>query len=208
VVVSPDILTSVDDADLLEQLMGGDQAAFQEIVTKYHDALVRLARYYVGSDASAEDVAQETWIAVLRGLERFEGRSSFKTWLFHIAANRARTKGVKEHRSVPVDLSTDATALAGRFNRGGFWSDPPVPFSERVEDAITNGPIVHAVHASIARLPDVARAVVTLRDVQGLSTTEAAQLLELSEANVRVILHRARSKIRSDVEAQMREGKL
>ncbi len=199
-------MTSVDDSVLLEKLLGGDQAAFREIVTRYHESLVRLARYYVGSQASAEDVAQETWVAVLRGLERFEGRSSFKTWLFHIAANRARTKGVREHRSIPVDLTSDASSLAGRFNQGGMWSDPPVPFSDRVDDAITNGPIVQAVHESIARLPEVARAVVTLRDVQGLSTAEVADLLELSEANVRVILHRARSRVRTDVEARMRKG--
>ena len=204
--ISPDNLTFVDDAELLVRLQGGDRDAFTQLVTRYQDPLVRLARYYVASEASAQDVAQETWIAVLRGLERFEGRSSFKTWLFHIAANRARTKGVREHRSIPVDLGSDQSLLAGRFNQGGMWSDPPVPFSDSVDDALDNAPIVALVHQSIARLPDVARAVVTLRDVQGLSTGEVASLLTLSEANVRVILHRARSRIRSEVEAQMRGG--
>jgi RNA polymerase sigma-70 factor (ECF subfamily) len=196
----------VDDAQLLERLLAGDRDAFKEIVTKYHESLVRVARYYVANEASAEDVAQETWIAVLRGLERFEGRSSFKTWLFRIAVNRARTKGVKEHRVVPVDLASDRSLLAGRFNERGMWSDPPAPFSDSVDDAMTNAPIVRLVHESIARLPDGARAVVTLRDVQGLSTTEVAGLLELSEANVRVILHRSRARIRSEVEAIMRAG--
>jgi RNA polymerase sigma-70 factor (ECF subfamily) len=205
-VISPDILTFVDDAELLIRLQGGDRDAFTELVQRYQDPLVRLARYYVASEASAQDVAQETWIAVLRGLERFEGRSSFKTWLFHIAANRARTKGVREHRSIPVDLGSDQSLLAGRFNQGGMWSDPPVPFSDSVDDALDNAPLVARVHESIARLPEVARAVVTLRDVQGLSTGEVANLLMLSEANVRVILHRARSRIRSEVEAQMRGG--
>jgi RNA polymerase sigma-70 factor (ECF subfamily) len=196
----------VEDAELLGQLLAGDEAAFREIVTKYHDSLVRLARYYVATDASAQDVAQETWIAVLRGLERFEGRSSFKTWLFHIAVNRARTKGVKEKRVVPVDLANDRSLLAGRFNAGGMWADPPVPFTDSVDDALVNAPLVHLVHESIARLPEGARAVVTLRDVEGLSTAEVAELLELSEANVRVILHRGRSRKRSEVEAKMRAG--
>jgi RNA polymerase sigma-70 factor (ECF subfamily) len=196
----------VDDAELLERLLAGDKEAFREIVTKYHESLVRVARYYVANDASAEDVAQETWIAVLRGIERFEGRSSFKTWLFRIVVNRARTKGVKEHRVVAVDIASDRSLLAGRFNDHGMWSDPPAPFTDSVDDAIVNAPIVRLVHESIARLPDAARAVVTLRDVQGLSTTEVAEMLELSEANVRVILHRSRARIRSEVEASMRAG--
>jgi RNA polymerase sigma-70 factor (ECF subfamily) len=196
----------VDDAQLLERLLAGDKDAFRGIVTKYHESLVRVARYYVANDASAQDVAQETWIAVLRGIERFEGRSSFKTWLFRIAINRARTKGVKEHRVVPVDIGSDRSLLAGRFNDHGMWSDPPTPFTDTVDDAMTNAPIVQLVHQSIARLPEAARAVVTLRDVQGLSTTEVAGLLELSEANVRVILHRSRARIRSEVEAKMRAG--
>jgi RNA polymerase sigma-70 factor (ECF subfamily) len=196
----------VDDAELLERLLAGDKDAFREIVTKYHESLVRVARYYVANDASAEDVAQETWIAVLKGIERFEGRSSFKTWLFRIAVNRARTKGVKEHRVVAVDIASDRSLLAGRFNERGMWSDPPIPFTDSVDDAITNAPIVRLVHESLARLPEAARAVVTLRDVQGLSTTEVAGLLELSEANVRVILHRSRARIRSEVEASMRAG--
>jgi RNA polymerase sigma-70 factor (ECF subfamily) len=196
----------VDDAELLGRLLAGDKDAFREIVTKYHESLVRVARSYVANDASAEDVAQETWIAVLRGIERFEGRSSFKTWLFRIAVNRARTKGVKEHRVVAVDITSDRSLLARRFNEHGMWSDPPAPFTDSVDDAIVNAPIVRLVHESIARLPDAARAVVTLRDVQGLSTTEVAELLELSEANVRVILHRSRARIRSEVEASMRAG--
>jgi RNA polymerase sigma-70 factor (ECF subfamily) len=198
----------VDDAVLLERVLAGDEGAFRELVTKYQDPLVRLARYYVGSDASAEDVAQETWIAVLRGLERFEGRSSFKTWLFRICVNRARTKGVKEKRVIPVDLTSDRSLLAGRFNESGMWADPPVPFTDSIDDAIVNGPIVQLVHESIAGLPEVARAVVTLRDVEGLSTAEVAELLDLSEANVRVILHRSRSRIRSEVESKMRAGQI
>jgi len=194
----------VDDAELLQRLVEGDEGAFVEIVTRYHETLVRVARYYVKSEASAEDVAQDTWIAVLRGVERFEGRSSFKTWLLRILVNRARTTGVKEHRVIPKDpLSPERSVSASRFDQGGTWIDPPVPFTELVDNRIGNGPLVKLVHECISRLPESARAVVTLRDVEGLSTTEVAELLDLSEANVRVILHRSRARIRTEVETTM-----
>jgi RNA polymerase sigma-70 factor (ECF subfamily) len=197
----------VDDTELLRRLTGGDDKAFAELVMRYHESLVRVARYYVGSQASAEDVVQETWIAVLRGIDRFEGRSSFKTWLFRILVNRARTLGVKEHRTVPVDpLTSDRSVSPSRFDQGGHWSEPPVPFTDTIDDGIVNEPIVRLVHESLARLPEAARAVVTLRDVQGLSTAEVAELLGLTEANVRVILHRSRARIRTEVEAKMQVG--
>jgi RNA polymerase sigma-70 factor (ECF subfamily) len=197
----------VDDTELLQRLLAGDEKAFVEIVTRYHESLVRVARYYVGSEASAEDVAQETWIAVLRGVDRFEGRSSLKTWLFRILVNRARTAGVKEHRVIAVDPQmSDISVSPSRFDQGGQWSEPPVPFTDAIEDGIANEPLVRLVHESIARLPEAPRAVVTLRDVQGLSTTEVAELLGITEANVRVILHRSRARIRSEVEAKMQVG--
>jgi len=197
----------VDDDELLAQLLGGDEKAFAELVGRYHASLVRVALYYVNSEASAQDVAQETWIAVMKGVERFEGRSSFKTWLFRILVNRARTLGVKEHRTVPVDpTDPGASVAARRFDEGGTWREPPVPFTERVDDAINNERILRLVHDAIRRLPETQRAVVTLRDVQGLSTMEVAQLLELSEANVRVILHRARARVRGDVETKLKGG--
>ncbi len=192
---------------MLQRLLEGDEKAFVEIVTRYHESLVRVARYYVANESSAEDVAQETWIAVLRGVDRFEGRSSFKTWLFRVLVNRARTAGVKEHRVVPVDPQTSERSVSpSRFDQGGTWIEPPVPFTEAIENGIVNEPIVRLVHESISRLPESSRAVVTLRDVQGLSTVEVADLLGLSEANVRVILHRSRARIRSEVEAKMQVG--
>ena len=194
----------MDDAELLRRLVDGDERAFIEVVQRYHDTLVRVARYYVKSEASAEDVAQETWIAVLRGIERFEGRSSFKTWLLRIVVNRARSTGVKEHRVVPTDpLASERSVSPGRFGQGGAWIEPPVPFTEKIDDGIVSGPIVKLVRDSIARLPEPGRAVVTLRDVEGLSTTEVAELLDLTEANVRVILHRSRARIRTEVETTM-----
>jgi len=197
----------VDDVQLLERIRGGDESAFRELVTRYQQALVRVARFYVRSESSAEDVVQETWIAVVRGIDRFEGRSSLKTWLFRIVANRARSLGQRESRVVPIDLTGDSAVVdASRFNDAGMWRDPPVPFTDAVDTAITNGPIVAAVRAAIEQLPDPHQAVVTLRDVEGLTTAEVAELLGLSEANVRVILHRARSRVRDNVEKSLRGG--
>lgn len=197
----------MDDTELLQRLLKGDERAFVEIVTRYNETLIRVARYYVNSDASAEDVVQDTWIAVLHGVDRFEGRSSFKTWLIRILVNRARTTGVNEHRVVPIDPQVERALNAHRFNEGGMWSDPPVPFTETIDNGIVNGPIVQLVRESISRLPEPGRAVVTLRDVEGLSTAEVAELLEITEANVRVILHRCRSRIRSEVETNMQVGR-
>jgi RNA polymerase sigma-70 factor (ECF subfamily) len=198
---------SMDDAELLSRLLAGDEKAFSELVVRYNATLIRIASYYVVNQASAEDVAQDTWIAVIRGVERFEGRSSFKTWLFHILDNRARTTGTKEHRSIPVDpMSSGATVAASRFDEGGVWRVPPVPFTDAIDDALSNERLLRLVHEAITRLPEPQQAVVTLRDVEGLSTMEVAELLELSEANVRVILHRGRAKVRGDVEAKMPGG--
>jgi RNA polymerase sigma-70 factor (ECF subfamily) len=199
----------VDDAELLERLLGGDEKAFTELVVRYNASLVRVALYYVSSLASAQDVAQDTWIAVLRGVDRFEGRSSFKTWLFRILVNRARTTGTKEYRTVPVDpLDGGASVSAARFDEGGVWRVPPEPFTEAIDNAVANEKVLRCVHESIARLPEPQQAVVTLRDVEGLSTEEVATLLGLSEANVRVILHRGRAKVRGLVESAMKGTKI
>jgi RNA polymerase sigma-70 factor (ECF subfamily) len=199
--------SDVDDAELLTRLLGGDERAFSELVARYQSLLVRVARYYVNSDASAQDVAQDTWVAVFKGIERFESRSSFKTWLLRILVNRARTASAKERRVVPVDPSwSEGSALSRRFDEGGFWKEPPVPFSEAIDDNIVNAPLVALVHDEITKLPDAQRDVVTLRDVEGLSTSEVASLLGLSDANVRVILHRGRSSIRTAIENTMPGG--
>jgi len=199
----------VDDAELLGQMLGGDEAAFSELVHRYHATLVKIAGYYVKSYASAEDVAQDTWIAVIRGAEKFEGRSSFKTWLLRICTNRARTLGVKEHRTVPTNpMESGPTVAASRFDQGGTWSDPPVLFTDTVDARLDNSFLVNAVRNAIASLGEPQLAVVTLRDVEGLSTEEVATLLGLSEANVRVILHRGRAKVRGIVESAMKGTKI
>jgi len=205
----PGTVFHVDDAELLERLLGGDESAFTELVRRYHQTLVKVARYYVASATSAEDVAQDTWIAVLRGVDKFEGRSSFKTWLLRICVNRARSSGVKEHRTVPVDTNESGPSVsAHRFDHGGFWSDPPVPFTDAIDTRLDNTALLNAVRDAIDSLGEPQQAVVTLRDVEGLSTQEVATLLGLSEANVRVILHRGRAHVREIVEEAMKGSKL
>jgi RNA polymerase sigma-70 factor, ECF subfamily len=193
----------MDDKALLGLVLEGDQAAFTSLVKRYHRLLVRTARFHVRSEAQAEDVAQDTWLAVLRGIDRFEGRSSFKTWLLSICVRRAISTGGREQRTVPVD-TTDPGPLVdpARFNSAGMWSQPPAPFTDSVEEAAGNADLVAAVHTAISDLPDPHRLVVTLRDVEGLSTTEVAGLLGLSTGNVRIILHRGRARVRAEVEAK------
>lgn len=188
----------MNDEALLERFLAGDRQAFCELVVRYQSSLLAIARLYVNSPSSAEDVAQDTWIAVLRGAEKFEGRSLFKTWLFQIAANRARRTGTREHRVVSVDPV--APIPASRFNSGGMWNEPPEPFTDLLANQLDNAEILKRVRLAIGDLPDPQRSVVTLRDIEGLSTSEVAHILNLSESNTRVLLHRARARIRTSLE--------
>lgn len=195
----------MDDEALLGRLVAGDEDAFRTLVARYHTTLVRLARNHVDSEAAAEDVAQDTWLAVVRGVHRFEGRSSIKTWLFRIVLNRARTAGSRSARQVPVDVAAP-TVAAQRFDSEGVWSDPPTPFTELVEGRLDAEPLHKAVHAAVRELPTTQQSVVTLRDVEGLTTEEVATLLGLTEGNVRVLLHRGRAKVRQALEDLVRGG--
>ena len=195
---------AMDDGALLQRILAGDREAFVELVERYQTSLVRVARYYVKNEASAEDVAQDTWIAVLKGLERFEGRSSFKTWLFRIAANRARKTGTREHRVINLD-PTDPVASA-RFNNQGMWIEAPAPFTDFIDAKLANAEVVEACREAIRLLPEPQQSVVTLRDVEGLSTSEVSHLLDLSEANTRVLLHRGRAKVREALEGKLKGG--
>jgi RNA polymerase sigma-70 factor (ECF subfamily) len=193
----------VSDDELVARLKVGEEQAFREVVELYQPALLRLARTFVSTAALAEDVVQDTWLGVVRGIGRFEGRSSLKTWIFRILVNRARTAGAREPRSVafggPDGPSDD------RFTRGGAWSDPPVPWPEEVDDRLAAVGAATVIRAAIGDLPDAQRQVVTLRDVEGLSSNEVCDLLGLSEGNQRVLLHRARTKVRSVLEQQLKE---
>ena len=192
------------DAALLDRLRAGDEAAFMELVERHHAALVRLAQSFVSSRAVAEEVAQETWLGVLRGIDRFEGRSSLKTWIFRILVNRAKTRGEREARSVPFSSleSEDGPSVdPDRFVEAGGWASPPRPWEGEPVDRLLAGEARAVIDAAIERLPPAQRRVITLRDVEGWPAEEVCDALGLSEANQRVLLHRARSKARAALEA-------
>jgi RNA polymerase sigma-70 factor, ECF subfamily len=199
-----------DDATLVEALRRGDEKAFGELVARHHSALLRLALSYVATREQAEDVVQETWMGVLSGIDRFEGRSSLKTWIFRILVNRAKTKGVRERRSVPFSsLEADGdehepSVDPDRFQHGspsaGFWSAPPESWAGIPEDRLLSGETRDIVDEAISALPDKQRAVIALRDIKGFTAQEACDVLGLTEANQRVLLHRARSKVRARLE--------
>jgi RNA polymerase sigma-70 factor (ECF subfamily) len=190
------------DADLVLRLRKGDQAAFAALVDRYHSRLTRFARSFTARPELAEDIAQETWLGLLRGLEGFEGRASLRTWLFQICANRARTLAAKEGRLVPVDPTDpdSPTVDPARFDAGGGWTQPPVPWSEEAAD---DADLVERVRAAIHRLPETQQQVVTLRDVEGLSALEVCRILELTEGNQRVLLHRGRARVRAILEKEV-----
>jgi RNA polymerase sigma-70 factor (ECF subfamily) len=195
-----------EDAKLLELLRAGDEQAFAALVDKYGPSLLRLASLYVPSRAIAEEVVQETWLAVVTGLERFEGRSSLKTWLFRILTNKAKTRGQREARIRPFSsfaADGDTAVDVDRFARDGHWVAPPrgVP-EERLLAGETRG----VVEQAIAALPENQRAVITLRDVEGLSAEEACNVLGVSETNQRVLLHRARAKVRAALERYLEDA--
>jgi RNA polymerase sigma-70 factor, ECF subfamily len=203
-----------DDQSLVERAREGDEAAFAALVRRYSPMLMRLARMYVPTDALAEDVVQETWVAVVRGLERFEGRSSFKTWLFRILVNRAKTRGVREHRSIPFasvggnrihppegEADGDGpTVDPSRFTSEGAWTSAPPDWHDDPEASLESEEGLRIARAAIAELPERQRIVITLRDLEGLSSDEVRNVLDVTETNQRVLLHRARAKVRKALE--------
>jgi RNA polymerase sigma-70 factor (ECF subfamily) len=200
-----------DDTSLIADLRGGSESAFMYLVDRYHASLLRLARLYVDGNA-AEDVVQETWMGVLRGLESFEGRSSFKTWLFRILANRARSRAVRESRSVALsslihqETESDEPAVdPARFRPAddpypGGWLVAPAT-DEMPEERLLADELSQHVRDALARLPPAQGEVVRLRDIEGLTSEEVCELLSVTEGNQRVLLHRGRSKIRSILES-------
>ena len=202
-----------DDRALVEALRRGDERAFAEIVDEHSSSLLRVAMIYVGSRAVAEEVVQETWLGVLGGIDRFEGRSSFKTWLFKILTNTARTRGARERRTVPFS----AFAEAGREAEGpvvdpdrffppdhdrypDHWALGPVRW-QTPEEGLVSGETRAVIDETIAELPDSQRTVITLRDIEGWPSDEVCAALAISEGNQRVLLHRARAKVRTALEA-------
>jgi RNA polymerase sigma-70 factor (ECF subfamily) len=195
-----------DDADLVARLRAGDEAAFVILVERFHAPLLRLAGTFVPNRAVAEEVVQDTWLGVVRGIDRFEGRSSLKTWLFRILVNRARSTGVRERRHTPVDLERAPAVPPERFGPGGQWSDPPAPWTDDAEERIVARQTVERITAHLAELPEAQRQVVVLRDFERLPAPEVCDLLGITEANQRVLLHRGRSKIRGLLESELGKG--
>ena len=191
------------DGELLLRLRSGDERAFVSLVERYQEQMLRLATSFVPSQAVAEEVVQDTWLAVLRGLDDFEGRSSLKTWLFRILVNQARTTGTKEHRSVPVPDPEPAVDPA-RFDAAGGWADPPEHWVEAAEGRLAAGKLADRLRALMDELPARQREVVLLRDVEELSSEEVCSVLAISDGNQRVLLHRGRSRLRQLFEDEFR----
>src|SRR5215210_2021444 len=202
------------DAPLLAALRAGDEEAFATLVMRYHASLKRVARAYVSTEAVAEEVVQETWLAAIAGLDRFEQRATIKTWLFHILANKAKTRGTRERRTVPFASlaradSEEPAVSPDRFQREGdawpgHWAMPPRPWDDP-ERRLASLEAREHLRAAIAALPATQQAVLTLRDVEGLEAEEVCGLLDVSAGNQRVILHRARARVRADLERYFEE---
>jgi RNA polymerase sigma-70 factor (ECF subfamily) len=201
---------ALDETVLLERLRAGDEALFQEVVEKLTPVLMRLARGYTPTATSAQDAVQDTWLVVLDKLDSFEGRSSLRTWVCGILVNKARRSGVNEARTLPFSSAwRDDRSPAvdpSRFHRrggagpAGTWANPPVTWDQVPEDRLASVELQRVVHASIAALPTRQREVITARDVVGMDAVEAAEVLGLTSGNQRVLLHRARSKVRAVLE--------
>ena len=198
---------------LVAGLRAGDDTAFLTLIRRHQASMLRIARVYVASHASAEDVVQETWLAVLRGVDRFDGRSSLTTWLYRILINRAKTAGERDRRCVPDsqfalhqhDGSEPAVAAESVVDAPcplwHHWKQPPLPWEQVIEDGLVTSEAVGVVGAAINDLPPAQRLVVTLRDVECRTAREVCGVLGLSATNQRVILHRARHKVRQRLES-------
>jgi RNA polymerase sigma-70 factor (ECF subfamily) len=189
-----------EEVGLLERLRAGDEEAFVVLVTRHHDSMLRLASSFVPNRAAAEEVVQETWLGVVRGIERFEGRSSLKTWLLRILVNRARSAGVRERRLVPVGEAEPAVDPS-RFDAEGRWSSPPAPWAEEVEERLDAAGLRGTLRSAFSQLPPQQREVVALRDVDGLTSREVCEVLDITEGHQRVLLHRGRSRLRQALES-------
>jgi RNA polymerase sigma-70 factor (ECF subfamily) len=204
-----------DEARLVDGLRRRDEHAFVTLVDRYSASLLGLAQDFVRTRSVAEEVVQETWLAVLNGIDRFEGRSSLKTWLFRILVNKAKTRGIRESRTLPfsaLELEGDEPAVPEDRFRGadnqwaGHWASPPRPLAGVPEDRLLSRELQSRLADALQALPDAQRIVVTLRDVVGCDSQEVRELLDVSEGNQRVLLHRGRSKLRGALEAYIEEA--
>jgi RNA polymerase sigma-70 factor (ECF subfamily) len=202
-----------DEAALVTRLRRGDEAAFQSIVGRFHGTMITVARSYVKSNDVAEEVVQEAWLGVLDGLDRFEGRSSLKTWILRILVNTALTRSGREARSVPFSslVAADEGEPAvdpERFHPSGaafpgHWTAYPGDWRSLPADALLGRETLEVVKRAIEELPDAQRTVITMRDVAGFTAREVREALDISDSNQRVLLHRARSRVRAALERHL-----
>jgi RNA polymerase sigma-70 factor (ECF subfamily) len=195
------------EAALLERLRAGDEAAFEALVARHYATMLAVAQTYVKGRAVAEEVVQEAWLGVIKGLDRFEGRSSLRTWILSILVNQAKTRGVREARSVPfATLEGDEPAVEPDRFRGphesypGHWRAFPGDWGRSAAAAVQDRETLRVVMGAIAELPATQQTVIRMRDVEGYSSEEVCAALDVSEANQRVLLHRARSRVRAALE--------
>jgi RNA polymerase sigma-70 factor (ECF subfamily) len=206
---------TLDERRLIAALRDRDEQAFASLLQMYHSALVRMAMSYVRDRQVAEEVAQETWLGVIRGIDRFRGESSLKTWIFRILTNTAKTRAVRENRSIPLsslggDADEEAVDPERFFPDGdrwaGHWISSPGSWRELPEEILASREAIARIRAAIDALPPTQQQVISLRDIEGWSSEEVCSLLSISETNQRVLLHRARSKVRRALEELLTES--
>ncbi len=200
-----------DEAALIAAPRAGHQPAFATVVESYSPGLLRVARGFVPNHAIAEEVVQETWIALIKGIHQFEGRSTLRTWLFAVMVNIAKTRGIRERRDADAmtEFAGDIVALE-RFHRtgqpaAGSWTEPPTPFPDSPEGSVLAAELRGVAQEELDKLPPRQRTVVTLRDMLGFGSAEVCDLLDISVVNQRVLLHRGRAAIRQVLEDYVRE---
>ena len=208
---------SAEDLALVERLRAGDETAFAMLIRRHQAQMLRVARMYVSSQAVAEEVVGDAWLAILQGLDRFEGRSSLRTWMYRILTNIAKTRGQREGRSVPFSSlagdDLDAPAVDESWFQGagdrspGGWASLPGDWRGIPEDRLLSAEVRSLLGTAIAELPPMQAEVIRLRDVLGWSSAEVCNALEISETNQRVLLHRARSKVRRALERYLEKDR-
>jgi RNA polymerase sigma-70 factor, ECF subfamily len=209
-------LAAVDNGSVIEALRRGDEGAFARLVDQYHAGLSRVARLYIANRAVADEVVQDTWLGVIQGIWAFEGRSSLKTWIFRILINRAKTRAVREGRMAPFPRfdaeveAAEAAVVPDRFQPAdhptepGHWTQPPPDLGDSPERRLLAQEARQHLQHAIEALPERQRLVLILRDVEGCSTEEVCNALGFQETNVRVLLHRARTKVRAAMEPYLK----
>ena len=212
----PTYKQSHDDARVIQALKSGDEATFGHVVESYHGGLLRLARTFVTSEAVAEEVVQDTWMAVLEGIQRFEGRSSFKTWVYRILTNRAKTRAVREARYVSFlsygsgnyddhEETVGPSAFHQTGNLTGSWIAPPTSWDDFSPERLAlSKESLEQTLGAVEKLPPLQKQALLLRDVDGLDAGEVCQILNLSDTHQRVLLHRARGKVRQALDAYIK----